>query len=521
MAGTPEGERQEQRLLGEGAVKRDKFRKSTTGTESECTRDSNWEERQPGRNTTPFAWLEEKAWFQNTTLVVIMINALWIFIDVEWNHTRLADDDGKLPLEPGSTVVENLFCAYFFVEVVVRLLAFKRKRYMWKDAWFVFDSILVLFMVIETWIIPIVEALSGGGKGGGALSQFSSLRLLRLLRLTRMARIMKFFPELMTMVKGVARAVQAVSFVLFFMVLVMYVFAIIFTTQLGKPNGGEPEPGMEDEDPTAFMLFASMGSSMMTLFTNGVLMDNLAQALQAIKAESLILMWLFILHLAIAALTLLNMLIGVLCQVIDDTARQEAEANSVLELRSCLKEAFDKIDTSKDGLISAKEWSQIKNSDTVRDSLINLGVEECDLDERLKQMQDVLFGQPAKTPEGKMASIEDDSQSAGEGPVLSFEDFIDKVLLLRWDHAASSLEVEALKLNVQVASRNLTKELDKIETQLASMPLPIVDKKDIASPPITDGHPEFLKDVPTELILHVLKQRKSAEDQGMARPKLT
>merc|ERR1719223_941273 len=145
---------------------------------------------------------------------------------------------------------------------------------------------LVLFMVIETWVLAIVALMVGGGTSG-ILAKFSALRLLRLLRLTRMARLMREVPELLTLVKGMVFATRAVSFILMFLVMCMYVFAIVFTAQLGDPDA--PEHKYEtpyydsDSDPTAQELFASIGSSMMTLFTRGVLGDNLAKTLQAIK----------------------------------------------------------------------------------------------------------------------------------------------------------------------------------------------------------------------------------------------
>merc|ERR1712130_737344 len=94
---------------------------------------------------------------------------------------------------------------------------------------------------------------------------------------------------------------KAVSFILLFLLLVMYVFAIIFTSHFGEPGGDEEVPltpeqeamqeevealglSLADSDATAVQLFATIGHSMMTLFTNGVLGDNLAQTLNSIKA---------------------------------------------------------------------------------------------------------------------------------------------------------------------------------------------------------------------------------------------
>ena len=72
-----------------------------------------------------------------------------------------------------------------------------------KDAWFKFDSALVLLMVVETWVTPLLFLITGTS---GAGLPTGPLRLLRLLRLSRMARLMRSLPELVTMVKGMLRA---------------------------------------------------------------------------------------------------------------------------------------------------------------------------------------------------------------------------------------------------------------------------------------------------------------------------
>merc|ERR1719271_2332511 len=81
-------------------------------------------------------------------------------------------------------------------------------------------------------------------------------------------------------------AAKAVTIVFVLMLVIMYVFAIVLTAQIGDPYA--PEHTMDpywvtDEDPTAIELFGSLGDSMMSLFTRGMLADNLAETLQAIK----------------------------------------------------------------------------------------------------------------------------------------------------------------------------------------------------------------------------------------------
>merc|ERR1719201_2163462 len=92
------------------------------------------------------------------------------------------------------------------------------------DGWFVFDGILVLFMVLETWIFPIFGI-------GGQLAQFSVLRLLRLLRISRMARLMKKVPELMIIIKGMVASFRSVGCTAILQVLILYVWGILLTSE--------------------------------------------------------------------------------------------------------------------------------------------------------------------------------------------------------------------------------------------------------------------------------------------------
>lgn len=487
------------------------------------------EEEMARQTESIFAKIASNMYFQNVTLGIIVVNAIWIFIDVQWNHANLADPvTGKLPLEPTSEVIENIFCTYFTVEVIIRFVAFKKFWHCCWDAWFVFDFTLVLMMVVETWVFKIVEAASAGNSNGGTLSNLSSLRLLRLLRLTRMARMFRFFPELMTLVKGMFRAMQSVAFVLIFLLMVMYVFAIIFTSQLAVPP---PEPGSiqatnsTSEEPSgASILFANLGASMLTLFTNGVLGDNLYATLSEVRKDSVPLFWLFMFFVVISGMTLLNMLIGVLCQVIEDSGREETETRQLAMLRNCLIDAFTLTDESNDGFISEQEWMKMRNNATVQGSFLQLGFEKNMIEERLDQMQESLFGRINKTSE-----LDDQGRSG-----LSFDEFMKQVIDLRMDRFASALDVEILKLISRKNSKALQKKLDSIEFELSNpkgdakpqeqpressstvcdTPEPYVQPSEDNARATSGGQARdgdnWLQDVPMELLLHVLKARMTS-----------
>ena len=105
------------------------------------------------------------------------------------------------------------FCLFFTFELAVRFLAFEDKRLFYKDWWFIFDSLLLLMMILETWVMSVIILIMGNGADAlASMGDASILRILRLLRITRMARmakLLKAVPELLVMMKGIAEIGRA------------------------------------------------------------------------------------------------------------------------------------------------------------------------------------------------------------------------------------------------------------------------------------------------------------------------
>merc|ERR1711862_228724 len=131
--------------------------------------------------------------------IVIAFNSVWIAIDVDHNHNDIGFSG-----DPLFVVVEQLFCLFFVIEWCIRFGAFRNKRDTIKDSWFVFDSVMMAMIVVDTWLMNLFMLAVAGDSFVGT-KDTSSLKLLRLLRLTRTARMAKLLnamPELMIMVKG-------------------------------------------------------------------------------------------------------------------------------------------------------------------------------------------------------------------------------------------------------------------------------------------------------------------------------
>lgn len=403
--------------------------------------------------------IAEDKYFETATLLVIVVNAWWMFVDVEWNHVTLMVN-GKLPLEPVSTVVENCFCCYFSLEIFIRFFGAKTWCSCCKDLWFLFDLTLVILMVLETWVLPLVALATGGGPD---ISGLSSLRLLRLLRLTRMVRFMRFFPELLTLVRGMARAMQSVAWVLLFLLIVTYIFAIVFTSQLGTPNYQRPPELVDAEDPLAPELFSDMFASMMSLFTHGILGDNLHFFLITLREESVALMWLAIVFLVLCGISLLNMLIGILCQVIADSSEEEEKEREQADLDTLLRRLFEAADRDGDGRIAEEEWARVASSSRCLQLLARLQVDaRKPVAERLSELQATIFRGAAADDDDEDTNAEADRNKV----YLDFDQFRSQVLDLRKDAEIGHFDLRRLEIKVAEKDRLLKTRLAKLQADL-------------------------------------------------------
>merc|ERR1712093_86157 len=141
------------------------------------------------------------------------------------------------------------------------------------------------------------------GTTGGAFANINILKMVRLVRLAklaRLARIMRAVPELMTLVKGIFIAIRAVFFTLLLEVIFVYVFAIAVST-------------LTKETPLGWEVFDNVPNSMWYLFLWGVVPDNVDIVMEA---DSVVLSMVLLAFLLMASLTLMNMLLGVMCEVI-------------------------------------------------------------------------------------------------------------------------------------------------------------------------------------------------------------
>eukprot|EP00930_Biecheleria_cincta_P043119 TRINITY_DN29647_c0_g1_i1.p1 TRINITY_DN29647_c0_g1~~TRINITY_DN29647_c0_g1_i1.p1 ORF type:complete len:592 (+),score=120.23 TRINITY_DN29647_c0_g1_i1:38-1813(+) len=358
-------------------------------------------------------------WFENVTLIVITINAGWMGYDADSNHAP-----SLVQAEIQFIVVENLFCIFFFAELLVRFGAFKDKLKCLSDFWFMFDSGLVLLMVMETWILPIALA-------GASTKIFQNLRWLRLIRLTRLARIVRILravPELVIMIKAILVSLKTVSYIFALLIVVGYFFGVAFVI---LTEGSDER-------------FSCVLTSMNTLLLAGALPDQ-ADLVNAVydshsSPSNIVYYVLMTVYLMISALMMMNMLVGMLVEVISGVSMLEREEMMLVRVKSNLQEMLTELELieNEDDEITKDAFQSLLVAPKATTILQEVGVDVVGL----VDFADYIF--------------------TDEKPALSFEHFMDVVLQLRGSNAASVKDIIDLRKLILSSERKLlsTKEED-------------------------------------------------------------
>lgn len=381
-----------------------------------------------------FQWLAKHPLFENVTLGIIVLNALWLAFDTDGNTAETI-----LNAEAVYIAADTMFFSYFSVELFVRFMAFKRKLDGFKDPWFAFDTTLVTLYAFDPFCIGLMAALSGGG---GLDLPTAILRLFRLARLSRLVRMLRSLPELMIMIKGMITATASVSYCVLLLLIVTYIFAIALRNLV--PVDSEIEENY----------FSTVPETMHNLMVYGTLLDALSDFFYDTKNGSpacFILCWIYC---ALSALTVMNMLIGVLCEVISAVAAEEKESMMVEKVNEKFHDIVKELDTDGSGNLSWAEFQEIMENKQALTALDQMNVD----------------------PEAMIDMAEDFFFDEGEGITVSFSQFMEMVLDLRGGQEATVGTILTLGkrlsrkfMNLKTTMGTFDESLSKIDKRLDDM----------------------------------------------------
>lgn len=370
--------------------------------------------------------------FEQLSLAIISFNAIWIAVDADRNPSPVLS---KSP--PEFIIIENVFCTFFLFEISIRFGAFAVKRNCLKDFWFVFDLFLVGFLIFETWIMTLfsVAFFSGSGDGSEPIFDAQFLRLLRLLRLTRMgrmARLLRAMPELMVLIKGMAVAMRSVLFTLVLLGVIIYLFSIGFRQ-------------MTDGLPIGDKYFKSVPDAMTSLLLRGTLPD-VADLVYEVSDENMVYGMLLLVFILFASLTVMNMLVGVLCEVVSVVSSVEKEQLVVNFIQNQLRTLLQHYSPSgaEAGTMSKAEFLDLLGRPQAARALHEVGVDVLGLAE----IVDFLFK---------------------DGKRLAFPDFMEMVLELRGSNTATVKHIVDLQRFTHLELRKTKYDIERLVVYVLEM----------------------------------------------------
>jgi hypothetical protein len=234
------------------------------------------------------------------------------------------------------------------------------------------------------------------------------------------------------------------------------VFAIVFTGTYQKDptkkyDGEACDNWQEDGGAELAKLclsedfFGNLGQSMFTLLCNGTLLDDVAGLVKAIREENVIMLGLFFLFIVLSSFTVLNMLIGILCEVVEHTGKEEQDKIKRENLRDVITEAFEAIDKDGSNKISQIEFDAMCKDGAVLATLeAELGIDAA----RVIEMRELLF----MDQDGKCE--------------LTFEAFLKMLIRLRPEEQASTMDVQQFRKIIREQEKTVNRCVDKLHTQV-------------------------------------------------------
>jgi len=188
--------------------------------------------------------------------------------------------------------VMDWFVTFIFLfEIVVRFIAEEDKKRFFTKGWNIFDTFIVVVS-----LIPIED---------------SELALIgRLIRIFRVMRMVSFVPELRLLLNSLLRALPQLGYVVLLMFIIFYIYAAIGSSFFATIN------------PT---LWGDISIAMLTLFRVMTFEDWTDVMYEVMEVHSF--GWIYFLSfIFLTTFAFLNMVIGIVVNVLEDEHAKEREA---------------------------------------------------------------------------------------------------------------------------------------------------------------------------------------------------
>jgi voltage-gated sodium channel len=186
-------------------------------------------------------------------------------------------------------VLDYAVTLFFLVEILIRLAAEPRLRDFFKKGWNVFD-----FVIVVVSLIPLDD------------SEYALIA--RMLRLFRVMRLISFIPELRVLVSALISALPRMGYVALLMFIIFYLYAVIGNLLFAQINP---------------VLWGDLGLALLTLFRVATFEDWTDVMYETMTVYGL--SWIYyISFIFFSAFVFLNMMIGIVVEVLDEEHKKMA-----------------------------------------------------------------------------------------------------------------------------------------------------------------------------------------------------
>lgn len=264
-----------------------------------------------------------------------------------------------------------------------------------------------------------------------------SFRILRLTRICRMAKLVRFFPELQILIKAMLTAFRSVFFALVLLLASHYMVAIAYHVTLKGSAVGSAS-------------FDLVLASMQTIFIHCTLLDEVINLVDQFTAEGLYV------HLVcmysvmfINAITLMNLLVGIVVEVISNVAVAEREAVNVKWVEEVLSQLLGHVAS-----VTQSELGVLLHGEAAHQAFELLGVDA-------EMLRETVRGRFKETPTGE----------------LSMTQVVEMVIQLRGTNAATVKDMVELRKWVDRSQQVMTSKLDALLNSQVIAKRPIVRRK--------------------------------------------
>lgn len=187
-------------------------------------------------------------------------------------------------------VLDVLITVFFVLEISLRFLAEKNKRAFFKSGWNIFDTLIVVAS-----LVPVGNS--------------EMVIVGRLLRIFRVLRMVSIIPELRVLLNSLLRALPQLGYVVLLMFIIFYIYAAIGSTIFSEINA---------------VLWGDIARSLLTLFRVMTFEDWTDVMYETMAVYPL--SWTYYLSfIFLTAFAFLNMVIGIVVNVIDEESHRGRE----------------------------------------------------------------------------------------------------------------------------------------------------------------------------------------------------